>query len=76
MRSGPCLCGDTQCPSCGRAQGTYRARREPKPRPAKKVQLVAMLRYLRDAVPGMDQTCQESGETFRALIDDVLAGTK
>lgn len=19
----PCMCGDTQCPSCGRAQGTY-----------------------------------------------------
>ena len=21
---GPCLCGDTECPSCGTAQGTYR----------------------------------------------------
>ena len=21
MRSGPCMCGDTQCPSCGPAQG-------------------------------------------------------
>lgn len=22
--SGPCLCGDTQCPSCGPAQGNWR----------------------------------------------------
>jgi len=21
---GPCMCGDTQCPSCGPAQGNYR----------------------------------------------------
>jgi len=24
MSYGPCLCGDTQCPSCGPAQGNYR----------------------------------------------------
>ena len=24
---GPCLCGDTECPSCGTAQGTYTGRR-------------------------------------------------
>lgn len=23
-RFGPCMCGDTECPSCGRAQGTLR----------------------------------------------------
>jgi len=23
MMSGPCLCGDTQCPSCGPAQGNH-----------------------------------------------------
>lgn len=22
-RGGVCMCGDTECPSCGRAQGTY-----------------------------------------------------
>lgn len=27
MMRGPCMCGDTQCPSCGRMQGTYRAPR-------------------------------------------------
>ena len=25
MSYGPCMCGDTQCPSCGTAQGTYGA---------------------------------------------------
>lgn len=24
MVSGPCMCGDTQCPSCGPAQGNWR----------------------------------------------------
>lgn len=24
MAGGPCLCGDTQCPSCGPAQGNWR----------------------------------------------------
>jgi len=24
MRSGPCMCGDTYCPSCGPAQGNYK----------------------------------------------------
>lgn len=24
MRIGPCMCGDTQCPSCGPAQGNWR----------------------------------------------------
>lgn len=23
MSKGPCLCGDTECPWCGSAQGTY-----------------------------------------------------
>jgi hypothetical protein len=23
MTKGPCLCGDTECPWCGSAQGTY-----------------------------------------------------
>lgn len=31
MTRGPCLCGDTDCPSCGRAQGTYRERERPDP---------------------------------------------
>lgn len=25
---GPCLCGDTECPVCGRLQGTYTERYE------------------------------------------------
>ncbi len=27
--TGPCMCGDTQCPSCGVAQGTYEYPRRP-----------------------------------------------
>jgi 2-polyprenyl-6-methoxyphenol hydroxylase-like FAD-dependent oxidoreductase len=30
--SGPCLCGDPACPSCGVAMGTYRHPRERHPR--------------------------------------------
>lgn len=43
MRSGPCMCGDTECPSCGSAQGTY----SPPPKRTK-ADLVAMRALARD----------------------------
>lgn len=57
---GPCMCGDTQCPSCGSAQGTYR-----RPR-AKKLATLQPV----PANPLPSLICCKCGAESRSLICD------
>jgi hypothetical protein len=64
-RAGPCLCGDTECPSCGSLQGTYRAPKSPFERTEQRNRLFAKF-----AGPGSHRTSERN----KRRIFNVLFG--
>lgn len=78
--SGPCLCGDTQCPSCGTAQGTYGLEDEPMNALSRAdlTILVACLLRAHDAQPldGTEDDAKATASCARqasALVDRLCA---